>query len=46
MADKLKNLFNVLLIVAGILEYILLGIDYKDNFQNVSCLTLIVIMLK
>jgi hypothetical protein len=26
----------VLLIVAGILEYILLGVNYKDNFQNVS----------
>jgi sodium/potassium-transporting ATPase subunit alpha len=34
--DCLKNLFNLLLIVAGILEYILLAIDYKDNFQNVS----------
>jgi hypothetical protein len=39
--DCLKNLFNLLLIVAGILEYILLGIDYKDNFQNVSVLSLI-----
>jgi sodium/potassium-transporting ATPase subunit alpha len=32
----LSSLFNLLLIVAGVLEYILLGIDYKDNFQNVS----------
>jgi sodium/potassium-transporting ATPase subunit alpha len=32
----LSSLFNVLLILAGILEYILLGINYKDNFQNVS----------
>jgi sodium/potassium-transporting ATPase subunit alpha len=33
--DCLSSLFNLLLIVAGILEYILLGIDFKDNFQNV-----------
>ncbi|TFK45629.1 aminophospholipid-transporting P-type ATPase [Heliocybe sulcata] len=32
--DCLLTMFNILLIVAGILEYILLGIDYKDNFQN------------
>ncbi|KAK1753247.1 P-type cation exchange, alpha subunit of ATPase [Echria macrotheca] len=32
--DCLRSLFNLLLILAGILEYILLGIDYKDNFQN------------
>jgi sodium/potassium-transporting ATPase subunit alpha len=34
--DCLRSLFNLLLILAGILEYILLGVDYKDNFQNVS----------
>lgn len=34
--DCLKSLFNLLLILAGVLEYILLGIDFKDNFQNVS----------
>jgi sodium/potassium-transporting ATPase subunit alpha len=34
--DCLSSLFNLLLILAGILEYILLGINYKDNFQNVS----------
>ena len=34
--DFLSSLFNVLLIFAGILEYILLGVNYKDNFQNVS----------
>jgi sodium/potassium-transporting ATPase subunit alpha len=34
--DCLTSLFNLLLIFAGILEYILLGINYKDNFQNVS----------
>lgn len=34
--DSLTSLFNLLLIVAGILEYILLGINYKNNFQNVS----------
>ena len=34
--DCLRSLFNLLLILAGILEYILLGIDFKDNFQNVS----------
>jgi sodium/potassium-transporting ATPase subunit alpha len=33
--DSLRSLFNLLLILAGILEYILLGIDYKNNFQNV-----------
>jgi sodium/potassium-transporting ATPase subunit alpha len=33
--DCLLSLFNLLLILAGVLEYILLGIDYKDNFQNV-----------
>jgi sodium/potassium-transporting ATPase subunit alpha len=33
--DSLRSLFNLLLIVAGVLEYILLGIDYHDNFQNV-----------
>ena len=27
-------MFNILLIIAGILEYVLLGIDYKDNIQN------------
>lgn len=36
--DHLRSLFNLLLIVAGVLEYILLGINYHDNFQNVrSC---------
>jgi sodium/potassium-transporting ATPase subunit alpha len=34
--DCLKSLFNLLLILAGCLEYILLGINYKENFQNVS----------
>jgi sodium/potassium-transporting ATPase subunit alpha len=34
--DCLSSLFNLLLILAGFLEYILLGIDFKDNFQNVS----------
>lgn len=34
--DNLTSLFNLLLIFAGVLEYILLGIDYKNNFQNVS----------
>ncbi len=34
--DCLTSLFNLLLILAGVLEYILLGIDFKDNFQNVS----------
>lgn len=35
--DYLRSLFNLLLILAGILEYILLGISFKNNFQNVSC---------
>ena len=34
--DCLRSLFNLLLIFAGILEYILLGINYQENFQNVS----------
>jgi sodium/potassium-transporting ATPase subunit alpha len=38
--DCLKSLFNLLLILAGILEYILLGIDFKDNFQNVSVMSI------
>lgn len=32
--DLLLTMFNILLIFAGILEYILLGIDFKDNFAN------------
>lgn len=34
--DCLSSLFNLLLILAGFLEYILLGIDFKNNFQNAS----------
>ena len=34
--DYLTSLFNLLLIIAGVLEYILLGINFKNNFQNVS----------
>ncbi|KAI0355099.1 aminophospholipid-transporting P-type ATPase [Trametes cingulata] len=32
--DCLMTMFNVLLIIAGILEYILLGVNFKDNFAN------------
>ncbi|KAJ7651867.1 aminophospholipid-transporting P-type ATPase [Mycena rosella] len=32
--DRLMTMFNILLIIAGILEYILLGIDFKANFAN------------
>ncbi|KAF5344223.1 hypothetical protein D9756_011250 [Leucocoprinus leucothites] len=32
--DRLFTMFNILLIVAGILEYILLAIDFKANFSN------------
>ncbi|KAJ7885400.1 aminophospholipid-transporting P-type ATPase [Mycena leptocephala] len=32
--DRLMTMFNVLLIFAGILEYILLGIDFHNNFAN------------
>ncbi|KAF9265867.1 aminophospholipid-transporting P-type ATPase [Marasmius fiardii PR-910] len=32
--DRLLTMFNILLILAGILEYILLGIDFKNNFAN------------
>jgi len=42
--DCLRSLFNLLLILAGILEYILLGIDYKDNFQNVSVVLIFSLM--
>lgn len=38
--DCLSSLFNLLLIVAGILEYILLGINFKNNFQNVSVISM------
>lgn len=34
--DCVLSLFNLLLIVAGVLDYILLAIDYKGNFPNVS----------
>jgi len=32
--DRLFSMFNVILIIAGILEYILLGINFHLNFQN------------
>lgn len=32
--ESLSSLFNVLLIVCGILEYILLGVDFAGNFPN------------
>ncbi|GJJ11896.1 hypothetical protein Clacol_006134 [Clathrus columnatus] len=32
--DCLKNMFNILLILAGILEYVLLGINFEANFAN------------
>nr|CDP29118.1 Putative type IIC NA+/K+/H+-transporting ATPase [Podospora anserina S mat+] len=32
--DYLTSLFNLLLILAGVLEYILLAIDFKANFPN------------
>ncbi|KAH9911673.1 aminophospholipid-transporting P-type ATPase [Epithele typhae] len=32
--DCLMTMFNILLILAGILEYILLGINFKENFAN------------
>jgi sodium/potassium-transporting ATPase subunit alpha len=34
--DYLSGLFNLLLIMAGLMEYILLAINFKGNFQNVS----------
>lgn len=36
--DYLSSMFNLLLIFAGVLEYILLAVDFKDNFANVSAL--------
>ncbi|KAF9036806.1 aminophospholipid-transporting P-type ATPase [Panaeolus papilionaceus] len=32
--DRLLTMFNILLMVAGVLEYVLLGIDFHANFQN------------
>ncbi|KAF8162822.1 aminophospholipid-transporting P-type ATPase [Crassisporium funariophilum] len=32
--DRLFTMFNILLMVAGVLEYVLLGIDFHANFQN------------
>jgi sodium/potassium-transporting ATPase subunit alpha len=32
--DCLSSLFNILLILAGVLEYILLGIDFENNKAN------------
>lgn len=32
----LSSLFNLLLILAGVLEYILLGINFTENLQNVG----------
>ncbi|PCH38584.1 aminophospholipid-transporting P-type ATPase [Wolfiporia cocos MD-104 SS10] len=32
--DILLTMFNILLIVAGVLEYILLGVNFKENFAN------------
>ncbi|PSR80297.1 hypothetical protein PHLCEN_2v6769 [Hermanssonia centrifuga] len=32
--DCLMTMFNILLIIAGVLEYILLGVDFKDSFAN------------
>jgi hypothetical protein len=41
--DCLRSLFNLLLILAGILEYILLGISFKNNFENVSVILLFIL---
>lgn len=32
--DRLLTMFNILLIIAGVLEYILLGIQFHENFAN------------
>ncbi|KAJ7642253.1 aminophospholipid-transporting P-type ATPase [Roridomyces roridus] len=32
--DRLLTMFNILLIFAGILEYILLGVNFHENFAN------------
>ncbi|KAJ7577471.1 aminophospholipid-transporting P-type ATPase [Mycena floridula] len=32
--DRLFTMFNILLMLAGVLEYALLGVDFKANFQN------------
>ncbi|KIJ37044.1 hypothetical protein M422DRAFT_50672 [Sphaerobolus stellatus SS14] len=32
--DCLLTMFNILLIIAGILEYVVLGIQFHQNFQN------------
>lgn len=38
--DCVASLFNLLLILAGILDYILLAIDFQANFANVSSNTI------
>ena len=44
----LSSLFNLLLILSGVVEYILLGISFKGNFQNVRAvlwrITLIILL--
>ncbi|KAJ2913576.1 hypothetical protein MD484_g6844, partial [Candolleomyces efflorescens] len=32
--ERLFTMFNILLMVAGLLVYILLGVQFKENFQN------------
>ena len=32
--DCLLTMFNILLIIAGILEYVLLGIDFKASLSH------------
>lgn len=32
--DCLRSMFNIILIISGVLEYILLGIDFHNNIQN------------
>ncbi len=41
----LGNLFNLLLIVSGIMCYIVLAVDFKENFQNVHPFDYLVLIM-
>jgi sodium/potassium-transporting ATPase subunit alpha len=44
--ECLGNMFNVMLILAGILEYILLAMDPVENFANVIFTHLLFILIE
>ena len=41
--ESLSSLFNLLLIAAGILLFILLGVDYAANYANVYIGTILIV---